>query len=76
MLKDMLWPGSNEKMRQELLRARIRPMSSAAPGQITSAAEVTNVSRHGFWLLLGQEELFLPFSDFPWFQTAANGPRS
>jgi hypothetical protein len=48
-------------------------MSSVAPGQSTSAAEVTNVSRHGFWLLLGQEELFVSFSDFPWFQTATIG---
>jgi hypothetical protein len=48
-------------------------MSSVAPGQSTLVAEVTNVSRHGFWLLLGQEELFVPFSDFPWFQTAAIG---
>ena len=57
-------------MRHGLLGARIHPMSSVAPGQSTSAAEVTNVSRHGFWLLLGQEELFVSFSDFPWFQTA------
>jgi hypothetical protein len=35
--------------------------------------EVTNVSRHGFWLFLGQEELFVPFSDFPWFAAAAIG---
>ena len=32
--------------------------------------EVTNVSKHGFWLLLGDEELFLPFSEFPWFKHA------
>jgi hypothetical protein len=37
-------------------------MSFVAPGPSTSVAEVTNVSRHGFWLLLGQEELFVPFS--------------
>ena len=48
-------------------------MSSAAPGPSTSVAEVTNVSRHGFWLLLGQEELFVPFADFPWFSSAAIG---
>jgi hypothetical protein len=48
-------------------------MSFVAPGPSTSAAEVTNVSRHGFWLLLGQEELFVPFSDFPWFETASIG---
>jgi hypothetical protein len=33
-------------------------------------AEVTNISKHGFWVLLGQEELFLPFSEFPWFKSA------
>jgi hypothetical protein len=30
--------------------------------------EVTNVSSHGFWLLLEDRELFLPFDDFPWFR--------
>ncbi len=39
-------------------------------GNITSAAEVTNVSKHGFWLLLGDEELAIPFADFPWFKEA------
>jgi hypothetical protein len=33
-------------------------------------AEVANVSPHGFWLLLDSEELFVPFSVFPWFQRA------
>lgn len=33
-------------------------------------AEVTHVSKHGFWLLLGEEELLLPFSEFPWFKQA------
>lgn len=40
------------------------------PGTFTSAAEITHVSRHGFWLLLGDEELFLPFESFPWFKSA------
>jgi hypothetical protein len=40
------------------------------PGTITSAPEVTNISRHGFWLLLGDEELLLPFEQFPWFRSA------
>ncbi|MBV8518481.1 MAG: DUF2442 domain-containing protein [Acidobacteria bacterium] len=31
---------------------------------------VTNVSRHGFWLWLGTGELFVPFSEFPWFADA------
>jgi hypothetical protein len=33
------------------------------PGAATSAAEVTNISKHGFWLLLDGRELFLPFED-------------
>ena len=37
------------------------------------AVEVTNVSKHGFWLLLGDEELFVPFADFPWFRDAPIG---
>lgn len=39
-------------------------------GSSTLAAEVTHVSRHGFWLLLGEEELLLPFDLFPWFRQA------
>ena len=48
-------------------------MTSAAPGASTSPVEVTNISKPGFWLLLGNEELFLPFSEFPWFQDVAVG---
>ena len=40
------------------------------PGSATSVAEVTHVSRHGFWLLLGSEELHVPFAEFPWFRAA------
>ena len=39
-------------------------------GTVTLGAEVTNVSRHCFWLLLGDEELAVPFTDFPWFNKA------
>jgi len=39
-------------------------------GSVTLAAEVTNVSKHCFWLLLGDEELAVPFSEFPWFRKA------
>ena len=39
-------------------------------GTTTSAPEVTHVSRHGLWLLLKDEELFLPFEHFPWFRQA------
>lgn len=40
------------------------------PGIITSGVEVTNVSAHGFWVLLGDEELAVPFAEFPWFKRA------
>jgi hypothetical protein len=45
-------------------------MRSAALGGSISKPEVTNISKHGFWLLMGEEELFLPFKEFPWFKTA------
>ncbi len=45
-------------------------MKSAALGKNTSPVEVSNISPHGFWLLLGDEELFVPFSEFPWFREA------
>lgn len=35
------------------------------PGISTLAVEVTHVSRHCFWLLLVDEELAIPCSDFP-----------
>lgn len=37
----------------------------------TSAPEVTNISRHGFWILLDERELFLAFEEFPWFTRAS-----
>lgn len=33
--------------------------------------EVTNISRHGFWLLLDDRELVVTFAHFPWFGNAA-----
>jgi hypothetical protein len=45
-------------------------MTSVRPGQSTLAVEVTNVSPHGFWLLVEQREYFVPFKDFPWFREA------
>jgi hypothetical protein len=35
-----------------------------------SSAEVTSIHRHGFWLQCGEEELYLPFVEFPWFEHA------
>lgn len=48
-------------------------MTSATLGENISAVEVTNISRHGFWVLLNDEELFLPFAEFPWFRDVAVG---
>ena len=42
-------------------------------GPGTSEVEVTNISRHGFWLYLGGRELFVSFGDFPWFADAPVG---
>ena len=48
-------------------------MTSAAHGVSTSPVEVTNISQHGFWVLVKDEELFLPFSEFPWFRDVSIG---
>lgn len=48
-------------------------MKSAKRGKRTSAVEVTNVSKHGFWLLVGAAEHFVPFEQFPWFRDATIG---
>lgn len=46
-------------------------MTSAAPGRRTSRVEVTNVSPHGFWLFIRDQELFVSFKEFPWFRNAS-----
>ncbi|MFP3938775.1 MAG: DUF2442 domain-containing protein [Thermoanaerobaculia bacterium] len=45
-------------------------MKSATPGTTTSDVEVANISKHGFWILIEDRELFLPFDEFPWFRSA------
>jgi hypothetical protein len=41
------------------------------PGTSIFPAEVSGVTKRGLWLLLDeQEELFLPFAEFPWFRSA------
>jgi len=41
-------------------------------GTNISQVEVLGVSKHGFWLLLDEEdELFVSFSEFPWFLKAS-----
>jgi hypothetical protein len=48
-------------------------MKSATLGRSTFQVEVTNVSPHGFWLFVGEQELFISFKDFPWFKDASIG---
>ena len=45
-------------------------MTSGRLGTPTLVVEVTNVSSHGFWLLIGERERFVPFKEFPWFKDA------
>jgi len=46
-------------------------MKSATLGRSISPVEVTNVSPHGFWLFVGEQEVFVSFKDFPWFKDAS-----
>ncbi len=41
---------------------------SPAPGNNTSAVEVTNISAHGVWLLAHEREFFMLYTSFPWFK--------
>lgn len=47
-------------------------MKSKKIGASTSApkAEISNVSLHGVWLLLGDTEYLLDFVRYPWFRKA------
>ncbi len=46
-------------------------MRSGTLGRSTSPAEVTNVSAHGFWLIVDEQEVFVAFQQFPWFREAS-----
>ena len=48
-------------------------MKSDRHGKRTSAVEVTNVATSGFWLMVTDRELFVPFRLFPWFREATIG---
>ena len=48
-------------------------MTYTTHGSSTSLVEVTNISTYGFWILIGEEELFLPYAEFPWFKEAPVG---
>ena len=48
-------------------------VNSEQLGKIASDVEVTNISAHGIWLLVGERELFLSYEDFPWFKEVTIG---
>jgi len=43
-------------------------MNSLACGNNILDVEVTNISKHGVWLLAYNKELFMSYTDFPWFK--------
>jgi hypothetical protein len=43
-------------------------MKSITHGKDISGVEVTHISKHGLWLLTRDNELFISFKEFPWFQ--------
>jgi hypothetical protein len=45
-------------------------MKSKTGGKSILEVEVTNISIHGFWILIGEKEYFLSFTEFPWFRDA------
>lgn len=78
--KFWLQPGSSSPKTRGFRRARSRLsvkssrdelMTSRQPGANTSEVEVTNISRHGFWLWVSGRELFVSFAEFPWFTDAS-----
>jgi hypothetical protein len=45
-------------------------MKSPRGGAAISPAEIANIDRFGFWILVNEREYFLPFTEFPWFRQA------
>jgi len=44
---------------------------SKKPGKSTTAnIEIQNISNRGIWLLANDDEFYIPFTKFPWFQAA------
>ena len=39
-------------------------------GKDISRVEVTNISKHGFWLFVKDKEYFLSYDEYPWFKNA------
>ena len=45
-------------------------MTSSELGKDILPLEVTNISRHGVWLILHDKEYYLPYEKYPWFRNA------
>ena len=45
-------------------------MTSKVLGKNISELEVTNISKHGFWLFVKDKEYFLSYREYPWFKNA------
>ena len=45
-------------------------MKPITPDTSFSGVEVTNINRHGLWLLTNDHELFISFNEFPRFRDA------
>lgn len=43
-------------------------MNLSKVGRSTSGAEITNISPHGIWIYIENNEYFIPFEKFPWFE--------
>lgn len=43
-------------------------MSLKTLGKNTLEVEITNISKHGIWLLTRDRELFMSYDNFPWFK--------
>ncbi len=46
-------------------------MKSKTLGKSSSEVEVTQISKHGIWLIVQEKEHFLSFENFPWFKDAS-----
>ncbi len=42
-------------------------------GNDTTPVEVTQIDKQGIWILIGEKESFLPFTNFPAFREASVG---
>ena len=42
-------------------------MKSESHGTSTSPVEILNISQHGIWMLINEDEYFLGYDHFPWF---------